>query len=255
MYRFLFRPRWIAGHVLLIVTVVTFVNLGLWQFRRLDERQTYNARATQRLAAGPVSLDAARSGASADDLDLRRVTVEGSYVGEAQVLTAPRTVDGRPGQQVLSVLERADGPAVLVDRGWIPFDRTTLRAPPVPDGRVRITGVARAREPDDIGNGAQVLRIVPAQIAARLGRPLLPFYVQLRSQEPATGTAAPRPTPLPELTEGNHRSYAIQWFTFALIALIGYPVLAWRTAHQDGPPGPPDGAGRTAVTVGSNLGR
>ena len=235
MYRFLLRPRWLAGHVLLIVTVVAFVNLGLWQLRRLDERQAYNTLVAERLATDPQPLDAALSDVGGDTgrLELRRVSVAGTFTGE-QVLTAPRNYAGQPGQQVLAVLERPDGTAVLVDRGWIPFDSRAQQAPAVPEGRVEVRGVVRLRESCDLRAAAQVARIVPAQIAQRLGRSLTRFYVQLQSQQPPAAPGAPRPTPLPELSEGSHRSYAVQWFSFALIALVGYPILVWRTARQGG---------------------
>jgi len=254
MYRFLLRPRWIAGHLLVIVTVVAFVNLGLWQLRRLDERQAHNALVTERLAADPRPLDAALAEAGGDPgaVEFRRVTVAGTYAGP-QVLTAPRPYTGRPGQQVLSVLEHDDGRAVLVDRGWIPFDSRMQQAPAAPDGRVQVRGVVRLRESGDVGAAEQVAQIVPAQIAQRLGRSLAPFYVQLQGRQPPDATGAPRPTPLPEVTEGSHRSYAVQWFSFALIALVGYPMLLWRTAKQhgagDGDEDPPD-ADRRDVAVG-----
>jgi cytochrome oxidase assembly protein ShyY1 len=251
MYRFLLRPRWIAGHVLLIVTVVAFVNLGLWQLRRLDERQAYNALVAERLAADPQPLGPALSDVEGDTaaLELRRVTVKGTYTG-AQLMTAPRNYAGQPGQQVLSVLERADGPAVLVDRGWIPFDSSSQQPPAVPDGPVEVRGVVRLRERGDVGAAAQVAQIVPAQIAQRLGWGIAPFYVQLESQQPPDAPGAPRPAPLPELTEGSHRSYAIQWFSFALIALVGYPILVWRTARQgDAGDEDPPGAGRRDVVA------
>jgi cytochrome oxidase assembly protein ShyY1 len=253
MYRFLLRPRWIAGHLLVIVTVVAFVNLGLWQLRRLDERQAHNALVTERLAAGPQQLDAvlAAVGGDPDAVAFRRVTVGGAYAGP-QVLTAPRSYAGRAGQQVLGVLERADGPDVLIDRGWIPFDSRLQQAPPTPDGQVQIEGVVRLREPGDAGDAAPVAQIVPAQIGQRLGRDVSPFYVQLRRQRPPVPAGAPRPTPLPELTEGNHGSYAVQWFSFALIALVGYPILLRRQALRDDSPdaGPPHAGGRN-ITVGS----
>ena len=42
-YSFLWKPRWILSHLFILALVVTFVNLGFWQLRRLDERRTYNA--------------------------------------------------------------------------------------------------------------------------------------------------------------------------------------------------------------------
>lgn len=235
MYGFLLRPAWIVGHLLVIVTVVAFVNLGFWQLRRLDERQARNATIAERLAGAPRPLDEVLAAAGDDpsDLDLRPVEVTGRYVPDAQVLTAPRTVAGRPAQQVLSVLDRGDGrPALLVERGWFPFARGTSRAPPVPDGTVEVTGILRAGEPGDIGDGDQVARIAPAQVGNRLDVPLRDVYVQLRRQEPPSPAGTLQPTPLPEQTEGSHLSYAVQWFSFAAIAAIGYPVLVWRTARS-----------------------
>ena len=43
MYRFLFSPRWLGFHLLVIVGIVTMVSLGFWQLRRLDERKAFNA--------------------------------------------------------------------------------------------------------------------------------------------------------------------------------------------------------------------
>lgn len=230
MSRFLLRPRWIVGHVLLLVTVFAFVNLGLWQLRRLDERRQHNALVEERTATAPLSLQSlvGDSGDVPQDLEYRRVTVDGRY-GDEQLLTAPRSVDGRPVQQVLTVLQRDGLPAVLIDRGMIPFNRDTVRAPTPPGGRVQVRGVIRAPELGDIGQATQVAHIIPRQIADRLGVGLEDAYVQLRSQAPALAAGAPQPTPLPELTEGNHLSYAMQWFSFALIALIGYPLLVRRS--------------------------
>lgn len=234
MYRFLLRPRWIVGHVLLLVTVVAFVNLGLWQLRRLDERRTNNALIAARADVPVQPLDAAVAAAAGDlaALEFRRVEVTGSYDPDAQVLTAPRAIPGGPGLQVLTVLERDRGPDVLVDRGWIPFSRDVSRPPPAPAGSVIIDGVVRVREAGEVGRAAQVAQIVPDQIAARLGRALAPYYVQMQAQQPAPGPAEPRPTPLPERGEGNHLSYAVQWFSFATIALIGYPLLVRWAARQ-----------------------
>lgn len=249
MYGFLLRPTWIAGHLLVILTVVTCVNLGFWQLSRLDERQARNALISERLTDAPRPLDdlLAAEGDDPADLDLRPVVVTGRYVADTQVLTAPRTIDGRPAQQVLSALEPADGgSALLVERGWLPFDRGTTQAPPAAGGTVQVTGILRAGEPGAIGDGAQVARIAPDQIADRLALPLRDVYVQLRRQEPASPATALQPTPLPEQTEGSHLSYAVQWFSFAVIALIGYPLLIRRTARSRGSgpdrdtPGPRD---------------
>jgi cytochrome oxidase assembly protein ShyY1 len=256
MTRFFLTPRWIVGHLLVVVTVITFVNLGFWQLRRLDERRAYNGLVTQRLDAAPVPLDqlVGRFGRDPDALEFRRVVVSGRYQPEGQLLTAPRSRDGRPGPQVLTVLDADGGTPILVDRGWIPFDRDTVRPPPPPGGTVRVEGIVRAPEPGVAGTAEQVARIVPLQIGERSGQQLPAYYVELWEQRPPVPAAGPLPGRRPEVTEGSHRSYALQWFAFALIALVGYPTLLWRTARgpNDGgthrPEAGPDGAAAAPTT-------
>ena len=50
-------PKWIAFHLVVIIAAVTLFNLGLWQLRRLDERQTFNAVVEQRFSEPAVALD------------------------------------------------------------------------------------------------------------------------------------------------------------------------------------------------------
>lgn len=254
MYRFLLRPRWIAGHLLLIVTVVAFVNLGFWQLGRLEERRARNALMTARLAMPTQPFDdvLAEAGGDAESARFRRVELAGTFA-QAQLLTAPRSFDGQPGHQVLGVLERDGAPAVLVDRGWIPFERAA-RPPPVPTGPVQLTGVVRAPEPGAPRAAEQVTRIAPASIADRLDRALAPVYVQAVEQQPPPATDAPRPTPLPELSEGSHQSYAVQWFSFAVVALIGYPLLILRTARQPAAAAAGPTATRSRDITGTSVG-
>ena len=55
-FRFLFRPKWIAFHVLVLAAVATMVNLGIWQLHRLDERRIDNADFVVQIEQAPVSL-------------------------------------------------------------------------------------------------------------------------------------------------------------------------------------------------------
>jgi len=67
-----------------------------------------------------------------------------------------------------------------------------------------------------------------ATIAPELPAPVLPLVAQLQTQDPSQAGDLPRVVPPPELSEGPHFSYAIQWFTFATIALVGYGLLVRR---------------------------
>jgi surfeit locus 1 family protein len=243
MYRFLRSPKWLFGHVLVLVVVVAFANLGFWQLRRLDEVRTHNAHVEERLASEEVPIGRAID----DGISFTRVVAAGTYRPEAQVLTAPRSRDGNPGHHVLTPLD-TDAGTVLVDRGWVPFNREGLPdevlAPP--DGAVEVRGLLLPGEQGPAGEAAFVRTIDPDEVSRRTGVPLTAGYVQLQDSDPPAA-AGPLPHPDPLLDEGNHLSYAVQWFLFTAVVLVGYPILIRRTA-RDGqspyPPGLEGGAGR-----------
>lgn len=244
MYRFLLTPKWLIGHVLVGVVVVAFVFLGFWQLDRHDQRAARNALVAERMGAPAADL-ADLAGVAADDLAYRRVAVAGRYLADEEVLLTPRSHTGQPGHHVLTPLDTGDGGAVLVDRGWVPFE---LVDPPVaaaspPAGTVRVSGLVLPDEPATRfvpgiaaeGELSTVSRADLSRLQRQVSLPLRPYYVQLRSQEPA-GADLPLAAAPPELSAGSHLSYAVQWFLFATVALMGYPALARRTAldHRDG---------------------
>lgn len=230
MYRFLLTPKWLVGHILLLVTLVVFVNLGFWQLHRLDERRELNARINDRISAAPLPLGEllARTGDDPDALAYRRVRAEGRYQPGEELLTAPRSRDGQPGQQVLTPLLAGGGITLLVERGWIPFERSAPQPETfaAPTGRVAVEGILLPPEPGDVGGAQAVQRIVPEQLGA------LSAYLSLQGQNPAQPGQLPRLSPEPEPSEGNHLSYAIQWFSFTVIAAAGYPLLLRHTARE-----------------------
>lgn len=261
MYRFLLSPKWLAGHVLVVGLAVTFVLLGLWQLDRHEQRTTRNALVAERIDAPAAEL-ADLAGVPADDLAYRRVRLSGRYVVDEEVLLTPRARDGRPGHHVLSPLVTDEGDAVIVDRGWVPFE---LSDPPVPQaappaGEVRISGLVFPDEPaarfspaiPAHGHLTTVSRVDLDRLQQQVEQPLRPYYVLLQDQDPA-GADLPVAAATPELTEGNHLSYAVQWFLFAAVGLIGYPALARRTAleRRDEPTPPADD--RTAARDLSEL--
>lgn len=69
--------------------------------------------------------------------------------------------------------------------------------------------------------------------ASLVGYDLVPAYLLLQAQEPGQDGGLPVPPEMPELTEGPHLSYAIQWFSFATIAVVGYVVLVRRDRRDD----------------------
>jgi len=233
----LLSPRWLLRHVVVLALVIAFLNLGFWQLRRLHSRRARNAVVTARLAipAQPLPDVVPSAGADPASLSYRRVVAEGTFDTAREVILPDRSYNERAGNEVVTPLVLADGRAVMVDRGWVPLDDN---APPIvaalpPSGTVRITGVLFAsqvrgrfgpRNPDT-GTLRQIFRIDLARLQQQLPYTLAPVYVQELSQEPAQTVQYPLAEVLPALDEGPHLSYALQWFAFALIAVVGYGAL------------------------------
>lgn len=241
MYRFLLTPRWIAAHVVVAVVVGAFVALGFWQLDRHDQRSAHNALLEERMAAGVAPLESLSG--DWEQAAYRRVEVTGTYdVGE-ELLLSPRSLDGRPGHHVLTPLVLDDGAAVLVDRGWVPYDAPPLsEVAPVSD-EVTLTGLVFPDEPPvrfapEIPEGHldTVSRVDVARLQRQVSAPLLPVYVQLADQQP--DQTFPVPAGPPPLEAGNHVSYAVQWFVFAGIGLGGYPLLIRKSARGTDAPVP-----------------
>ena len=260
--RFVLTPRWIALLVFVLVVVVTCVRLGIWQLDRLDQRRAFNAQIERGLAAEPTSLDAL--GGEAEDA-YRRVRVTGTYDPEHEVLWYGRALDGRPGHHVLTPLvygseQTTPGVAILVDRGWVPaeLDTTPVAPAAAPSGTVTVTGFLLPAEGggdlvidrDPSGRVLTVRHADPAALDGEVPYELWPLALHLQGQSPAQAGDLPALVPPPPLDEGPHLSYAVQWFTFATIALVGYVILVRREvrdrsreAEQAGAQAPSSAAG------------
>jgi surfeit locus 1 family protein len=233
--------------------VIVMVNLGLWQLRRLDERRDFNDRVTSRQEekvaplAELIGVEDSTDGGEADSLEYRTATASGTYEAADTVTVANRTLDGAPGGWVLTPLRLADGSAVVVNRGFLGFDRDGDLVPPEPpSGTVEVTGLVQNSQTrgrfgptDPTGEKLETLaRADLDRYQAQLDYEILPVYLQLESSEPAEDEAAagePALVPLepPELDEGPHLSYAVQWFIFSAIALAGYPLILRKVARQE----------------------
>lgn len=241
MYDFLRTPKWLFGHVLVATMLVIFVAAGFWQLSRLDEAREQNAALAAQLDEPSRDVAEAFGGGGQP---YAPVTAEGVYDAERQVLSTPQSRDGRPGHYVLTPLE-TDAGTLLVDRGWVPFDRDgapeELIEPPA--GSVRVAGLLMPPQEGPSGDGEFVGAKDPAVVGERVGADLLPLHLQLEGGDPEP--AGPLLTRRPEFDEGNHLSYAIQWFLFAAVVAVGYPILIARTAadrrrgtHADDPAEP-----------------
>lgn len=234
MYRFLLTSRWLGGLALALAMSAVCVLLGLWQWDRREQALERNAPVVENYDAAPVPLDEALP-RPATPLPGREawtpVRMTGRYVTDETLLLRNRPLDGRPGFHVLVPFAVDEGPELLVDRGWVPVGSSGSRAaavPAPPAGTVQVVVRLRPPEPPSPQDPppGQLYRIVPAEVAGDL---VPGAYGVLASEDPRPA-AAPVRLPRPEVDEGPHLSYSLQWFVFALGCLVGYGVLARRTA-------------------------
>jgi cytochrome oxidase assembly protein ShyY1 len=237
MFRFLLKPRWIALGLFAVVVTGLCVRFGIWQLDRLHGRRYVNQQFTEGMAASPQNLETLVDASGGAPLRYRQAWAQGIYDPAREVILYGRTNAGEPGNHVLTPLRLPDGRAVLVDRGWVPF---TMDTPPVPEGappttRVKVVGLLVPSEPGgapEQAGATTFTRVDLDRIGAGLPYPLLPYAIQLRTQDPAQTGALPVPPPAPTLDEGPHMDYALQWFAFAAIAGFGFLLLVVREARH-----------------------
>lgn len=234
------KPRWILAIVVGLFLAVAFVQLGLWQLSRLDERQTYNATVTARIDSEPRPLDGlvVQFGDDPAALVDRSAVVTGRYINGNEFFSVGRNYDGLTGTLVMTPLELDNGSVMIVVRGLVPVG--TPGPPAVgyetPSGVVTLTGrlddgeepLRIGEPPPDDGVLRQISRVDLAYIDTWYEGGVLPINLILESQTPSDAGETPIPVPGSELTEGSHLGYAVQWFAFAIIVVVGVGALVWR---------------------------
>ena len=251
---------------LLVVVALAWVawRLGEWQFHRLEDRKERNAiiERNESLDPAPVSTVMAPGEPVADDEQWRVVTATGEYAEEDTVIVRYRTREGASGVDVVVPFELADGGTLLVDRGWAPTDNRGATAEDVaapPPGTVTITGWARQdAEGDSTAVTDLSTRAVSSEaIGEALGVETLGGFVDLRSEDPPPREAL-APVEMPELDNGPHFFYGLQWWFFALLALVGFVWLAYDEYRgkpalrgRAGPGKDPQSARRSPPSTGS----
>lgn len=214
------------------------VFLGFWQLDRLEDKRRFNSDVTERTALPPAAVEELMTadGEPDPDLEWRMVTATGTYQPTGEVTIINRSLDGVAGYSPLTPLLLDGGTVVYVQRGFVPLATTT---PPPTAGRVVVTGFLRPSQTRTVLGAVdstdpaatEFHRVDIDLIAGRLEGAHLPMWVQLVEQSPAAGAPWPQPARLPDLDEGPHFSYALQWWFFSLVALAGWIVVARRAVR------------------------
>jgi len=214
-----------------VVAAAVCIRLGFWQVDRLHQRRARNELVRARLDSAEV--DVATLPRDTSKSRFRRVRVAGTPDYDHELVLAARSRRGAPGVYVLTPM-RLPGrdTAVLVNRGWVYSpDAATVELARFRGSDTAFVGYVDELEPGDVGpfpDRPHVFRRLTLGGASRaIPYPVAGYYVVASSD---TSVVSNRPVQLgpPPLDEGPHFSYAIQWFGFALVALVGAVVAVMR---------------------------
>jgi len=248
--------RWALFALVVVLLACACYALGRWQFHRLHEREAYNVQVRHNLHAAPVPVgDVLAVGRPASqDEEWRRVTATGTYLPDQSVVIRYQTRDGQSGVDIVTPLRTDRGPAVLVDRGWMQTDNVganKVDAPAPPAGRVTVHGWVRI---DATGGAATVTdssarAVSSVEIAKAVDVPVYGGFVDAERESPAAAKSLV-PAELPDLGNGPHFFYGLQWWFFGVLAVFGFFYFAYderKKGRLDGPsddsasvPGPSD---------------
>ncbi len=229
-------PSWFAL-VLLVAGLAAFTTLGFWQLGRAHEKETLLAAYAGASERAPVSLGEARRSAAGPLHP--RVRVHGRFDPARGYVLDDQVRDGRRGRIHYAVFEPVgDERVLLVNLGFRArtgaADDASL--PPLPSGELELAGLYAPPPGAGLRLGGNALPaqsrwpkltiyIDTAEIAQDLVR-RVDERVLLLDADPASGfERAWTPQILPP---ERHRGYALQWFSFALAAIVLFIVLHWR---------------------------
>lgn len=233
------KRRWLMWLALAIVFSVACGFLANWQLSRRAQVLQVIERIDRNFNAKPVPLAnvATKTDWANIGEEFRPVTVTGQYLTD-YFLVRNRPLDGQPGFEQLVPFLCNDGRVILVNRGWLP----TGNRQDLPDilglpSTKQQTVVARIRLGEPDLNRAQPPKWQLASIDLLDARRQIGFgaskfftgiYLALDTEQIAVADS-PRLLERPQITEGNHLSYAFQWVIFALMAFFA---LGWAVRQE-----------------------
>ncbi len=239
MWSLLRTRRWLGFTALVIVSIIAFGLLSLWQWHRAEDKRGQRIELQNALAATPVDIgDVILTDGSFEDVDQwRHVTASGTYLPNTQILVRKRPLDAHNGFWVMTAMQMSGGGATWVNRGWVPTGGDALSTPdvqPPPSGTVEVTGYLRPfEEADASANDGLPTGQIAAPAAVLLPDVDREFNGYLQLQESVPTEEALVPLPLPDVDESRNISYAVQWLLFAFVAMGGWFFFLRREAIDD----------------------
>ena len=232
------QRRYAALAAFMLVLALGCAAAGTFEVHRYRQKRSDNAALITNIHAPAVPLTPALvpvvgqvRAPDAVAIRFRRVSATGSYLPGRQQYVGNVEQGGRPGFYVLTPLRTATG-TLLVLRGFVAAGADASRpahVPSPPAGTVTVAVRLHDVDPAQHGQGGlaheEITAIVPAEQRQRLGEPVFQAYADLAPGQPGTaglGTlpAPPLHNPTSGASEWQLLSYVVQWYAFALLALV-----------------------------------
>ena len=228
-----FAPSLVPGLIVFTLLPV-LISLGIWQLNRADQKRLIDQHINNAEQLAPLDLNQyiSKNSKHVNHAAYRRTAITGHYDNKTFLLDN-RTYQGKAGFHVLTpylfIDKHHKKQAVLVNRGWIPYQGSRTNIPdiqlkktsPVILGRIKTLGKSIVL--NDSQESSQFPRIIQSismeKLSQTLRYTLLPIVIELdKSQEngfirdwkPYYGSV------------DRHIAYAVQWFAMATVLAIFY---------------------------------
>lgn len=243
-FRFLLSRRWALFAVAVALSAYACWLLGQWQFGRLDTRESTNRIVRTNEAQAPVDVATAmKPGQPVTTQDQwLRVSAEGTYDTAHTITWRYLTNDlSQSGVDMVVPLVTKTG-VVLVDRGWVASGdaiHLPTPAPAVPTGTVKVVGWLRQDATSattldpDLSTRALSSSVVAQQL--HWSTPVLGGFVDLQTEN-GSAPVGVTPVNLPDLSNGPHFFYGLQWWFFGVLALFGFGYLIYEERRTETDP-------------------
>ena len=218
------EPWAIFKSLISLLLIILCLWAAQWQYHRGVDRHARNTVIEERIAKSALELTRVEQDLA--NYEWQSVTTSGVFDSEKQILLRNRYNEGKYGYEVLTLFTADDSRRFWVDRGWVEAGKTATTPPvvtPLPTERVSITG--RLRLDSSLPRGSFFAlpgrgQGLVSELNAQSQLDTEKFYIDLLSGSDKSLTPEV-PAQLPELSDGPHMAYALQWIFFGGLVIYG----------------------------------
>jgi cytochrome oxidase assembly protein ShyY1 len=211
--------------VVALTLVIGCLWASQWQYHRGQDRHDRNFKIEANTTQAPAQLSELESDVTTNEW--RPVMTSGVFDSSNQILLRNRYFEGKYGFAVLTRFTTSDGDSFWIDRGWVQagIDATIVpKTSPLPSGVVDVVGRLRLDSSLPVGSFFALPSSADGGLVSKLnaqsGLASENYYLDLISgSEPElTPVVAAQ---IPELSDGPHLAYAVQWVIFGGLVVYG----------------------------------